>query len=145
MGPPPSYTRSGTCHGCGQHCCSTVVLPLSHAQADDFLTHKPIWVSVRQDPDYNRWLALHGIDGERPWMLPTITRFSVIGRKPEARVPIATIPVRCHALNEDGSCALYDSPDRPQMCADWPLEPLQLATLSLVGQESCGYEFTTEK
>ena len=140
----PSYQRHGTCHGCGQHCCTSVSLPLTHQQAEDFLAHQPVWVEPEADPDYQKWLALHGIAGDRVWMLPHSTRFYVIGRKPEGRVPIATIPLRCHALSDDGSCALYDSPDRPQMCAEWPWEPLHLETMTLAGRHACGYSFTKE-
>lgn len=139
-----NYRRSGSCHGCGQHCCTTVVVPFTRAMGEQFLAHKPVWVEPSGDPDYDHWLELHGIDGGSLWLVPQFAHYRVIGPDKDSRVPIAVIPLRCHALSDDGSCSLYGNDDRPQMCADWPWEPHHLLTLSPAGQAACGYSFTRE-
>ena len=40
---------------------------------------------------------------------------------------IIHIAINCSALTEEGLCSLYESPDRPQMCAVWPDLPEEQA------------------
>lgn len=139
----PSATRVGECLGCGQHCCTSVVVELTRAMADQFLAHQPVVVPPREETDYDRWLALHAIDGTRPWVLPPATRFRVIWSA-RGRLPIATLPARCTALADDGSCSLYGTPERPDLCVAWPTDPRQLEMLAPAGQAACGYSFEEE-
>jgi hypothetical protein len=136
------HKRVGHCLGCGQHCCAHVVVPLTPAMADAVLAHQPVWLEPSGNPDYEAWLGLHGLPVNQVQLLPTDTSYSVISDG-TTRVPVAWIHRACRALQADGSCALYDQPDRPQMCGDWPYEPLNLLTMSRAGQRACGYHFTT--
>ena len=46
------------------------------------------------------------------------------------------IPIRCSVLTEEGRCGVYGTPDRPQVCGDWPTSPRDLLETPW-----CGYRF----
>jgi Fe-S-cluster containining protein len=78
----------------------------------------PIYLS---QPDLAAWVRLHRIE------------LVDVGGRALARIPFA-----CSALNSDGRCSLYGKPERPQLCADYPMAPA-----SLIGVEDvCTYSFT---
>ena len=62
--------------------------------------------------DEKRWVELH----------PGLSI-----KQGHAGAPAVRIEVRCSALTDSGFCALYGTPQRPQMCADWPDQPEQQA------------------
>ena len=53
--------------------------------------------------DETHWLALHGLDESAPRNI--------------------RIDVACEALDEDGSCRLFGTESRPQMCSNYPELP----------------------
>ena len=93
--------------------------------------------------DEKKWVILHhgltvcGDDDEIalheteawPW---------VFGTSPDLTV---RFEIPCSALNEDGTCSLYGTLERPEMCGRWPDAPGQapdgcLYNDALVGAES---------
>lgn len=48
-------------------------------------------------------------------------------------------PFGCPHLKE-GLCSIYNEPHRPQLCADWPMEPA-----NLINDPYCGYYFVAEE
>lgn len=74
-------------------------------------------------PDVLNWIGLHGIT------------LSMHGER-----AIARLPIPCTQLQEDKSCGLYGSPDRPEMCGVWPQSPE-----ALVGIDGCGYSWEGAK
>ena len=102
------WLRSGGCTtGCGA-CCEAVLLPIAtqHMGPDEGVE----WV---------KWLEVHGI--------------SVIER---GGVTWAFIPMPCKQLTEDKGCALHGTPEKPQMCQQYPTHPAALWNLSV-----CTYKF----
>jgi len=76
--------------------------------------------SYRSNPDVRRWVELHDI------------------RLMEADGGVwAVVPIPCTALMADKQCALYGTPERPDVCAGWPYAPRDLTGLDDV----CGYSF----
>lgn len=76
--------------------------------------------AYRSDPDIRRWVELHGI------------QLAEIGG-----ATYAVISHRCSALTEDLKCSLYGTPERPQLCSEWPATPS-----AMVGHEDhCGYSW----
>lgn len=76
-------------------------------------------VYLRQD-DLAAWARLHAI---------TLSEW-------QGRV-IATLPLRCSALDDAGRCSLYGQPERPQLCAEFPLGPAALIGIG----DACTYTF----
>lgn len=76
--------------------------------------------------DARRWVEYHGIK---------------LRRQPSGAV-FAYISARCRHLTEDGLCGVYGTPDRPQVCANWPLTT-QLSDITdmhdFFGEEFCDY------
>jgi len=73
-----------------------------------------------RNPDIKKWVELHGVklvelDGGTFVML--------------------TMP--CSALTEDGRCSLYGKPERPELCAHWPMTPAALLGV----EDVCTYSF----
>ena len=50
------------------------------------------------------------------------------------------IEIACRHLQDDGHCAVFGRPERPQMCSDLPEWPGHLDGLP-GGAESCAYKF----
>lgn len=44
---------------------------------------------------------------------------------------------RCQHLTDEGLCAIYGQPERPQVCIDYPKHPTDIIGL----EEPCGYAF----
>lgn len=104
----PILTRQGTCQ---PHTCWSACCRFLALEVN------PIYLS---DPDLANWVRLH--------------RIELVER--EGRV-LARIPMACSALSGRGQCALYDQPERPQLCADFPLAPASLYML----EGACTYRF----
>lgn len=130
--------RTGHCLGCGQHCCTRVGVPISGRLIDAGKRGEPVYALPIADPDYQHWLALHGIDGSRLFFVPPDASYQLLG----GRYPVALFPARCRHLTEDGGCGIYGQPDRPQICDSWPAYPWELEALTPAGQAACGYSFT---
>ena len=110
VGHPPGdlYVRYGGCtRGCGA-CCREMIIPI-----DPALIRRPAFHGWRQ------WLESHG--GIRL----LVERGAVL------------IPLQCDHLQEGGSCAVHDSPERPQMCARYPRHPQDVLV------DECTYGFVT--
>ena len=77
------------------------------------------------EPDKRRWLELHGIRlAQRDGLV------------------WARIDVICQALTEAGACGLFGTPERPQMCADFPFVSADIAIVDdWAGQQVCSYAF----
>lgn len=110
---PLPMVREGTCQpeGCGSACCRFLLLEVNPAY---------LWQS-----DVAKWVRLHGIE---------------LGVKDD-RV-YAKIPLQCTALDVEpgptmGDCMLHGTPERPQMCEDFPQAPEDLAGLADV----CSFSF----
>lgn len=59
------------------------------------------------DKEYARlWLEYHGVK---------------IVKESESAVMALQVPAKCQYLKEDGSCSIYTDPNRPQICADFPV------------------------
>lgn len=104
----PQWTREGACQ---PHVCGSACCRFL------ILEVNPIYLT---DADLANWVRLHGVD-----------LAEVEGRT------IARIPLPCSALDARGWCLLYNQPERPHLCADFPMTPL-----ALTGIESCSYRFS---
>ena len=49
---------------------------------------------------------------------------------------LVDLPQTCQFLTEQGRCGIYNQPERPQFCADWPIDPSQLLL-----HPHCGFRF----
>lgn len=49
---------------------------------------------------------------------------------------LAYVSVRCSKLTDDGMCGVFDTPERPKMCAPYPEHPLDIQ-----GIDFCTYKF----
>lgn len=115
-------------------------MPVTRAQVGDAELGKPVFVAPIPDPDYQQWLAAHGIDGSRVMLLPNDASYQTLG----GRYPVAIFAARCRHLTEDGACGIYGQPDRPQLCDAWPAYPWELDALTPAGRAACGYSFSKE-
>ena len=78
------------------------------------------------DADRRKWIEMHGIRlAERDggvW---------------------ATIDVACTHLTDEGKCAVFGTPERPQTCADFPIVRADIQLVDeWVGERACSYTFT---
>ena len=103
------YVRHGGCTlGCGA-CCEHIIIPLDPR--------------MRQSPryaDWKHWMELHGL---------VITE--------DESYTTARIPVVCRELDEEKKCRLFGKPERPHMCKNWPLHPMEIETV----KDVCTYQF----
>lgn len=110
-----AWERSDGCRsGCGA-CCEFVILPIDR--------------QVRRSPhldDWEKWLNLHGIE------------LQTSPDKCEVR-----IPVPCGALQADKTCGEHGTPDRPEMCKEFPMTPMQIPNAGL--EERCSYTWKREE
>lgn len=107
----PLYTREGSCEP--QRCAAACCRAI-------FLEVNPVYL---HDADVAAWVRLHGIElAER-----------------EGRV-LARINAPCSVLGQAGTCLIYDRPERPKLCADFPQAPAALFGI----EGACSYRFTTE-
>lgn len=83
----------------------------------------PLHPGMTLRADYQRWAELHGV--------------AFVQRN---GVTWARLPLACQALTADGMCALHGQPERPRMCADFPLAPSDLLELP-----ECTYRFETHE
>src|SRR3990167_8829076 len=92
-----TWERAGSCDQCA-----------SGPIRGECCTHValPISNTAATNPDVVKFFALHGIDVK--WW---------------GALPLAVAPLRCSALKENGDCALYGQPERPQICSSGPLNP----------------------
>ncbi len=116
------FIRSGGCtKGCGA-CCTAIILPL-----DPDILNSPKF------DDYMHWAELHGV---RFIKQKNPLRLDSYGNEMDKLS--AWIPIRCSELQEDKSCGLIGTPERPDMCGTFPLLPSTLGGL----EEICTYTFT---
>ncbi len=109
-----TYTRGGGCRsGCGA-CCEFVILPID----------RRVLQSERLD-DWEKWLNLHGIE------------LQTTPEKCEVRIPIP-----CGALQADKSCGVHGTDERPDMCDEFPMTPMQIPNAGL--EERCSYTWEEE-
>lgn len=100
LSPDGKWLRTGGCTvGCGA-CCRFIVLPL-----DPRICH----ASVDRVADWIKWLKLHGVE------------VTMSGDWLAAKIPLA-----CHELQPDGTCGVYGTDKRPNMCNAYPKQPLDL-------------------
>ena len=86
-------------------CCRYIELPF---QIPDTLT-----------ADQGRWIGLHpGVGYSSGGRLLATAPFKRKGN-------VAHFDIPCTALEDDGTCALYGTPERPDMCSQWPDAPGQ--------------------
>ena len=71
-------------------------------------------------PDIRKWIELHGLRLTQ-WNGGTFVH----------------LDVACSALTEEGMCSLIDSPDRPEMCSQWPATPAAMEGL----EDVCTFSF----
>lgn len=113
-GPDGHWMRSGSCDQCAsgetRGECCTKVA-------------FPITPSAGHNPDIVRYFQLHGI--EVKWW---------------GSLPLAFVPLRCEALEPNGDCALYGSPERPSICGEGPFNPWAAQAFS-----HCSYTFEFER
>lgn len=105
---PLPLVRRGTCQ---PHTCWSACCRFLALEVN------PIYLS---DPDLASWVRLHRID--------------LVER--EGRV-LAQIPMPCSALAGQGHCKLYGEPERPAICAAFPMTPASLFML----EDACTYRF----
>lgn len=107
-----TYMRTGGCTlGCGA-CCEAVIIPLD-----------PRLLTSGRFDDWRHWLELHDI--------------RVIIDKDKHYLD-AYIPARCRELQENKSCGLWESPERPDLCSRSPRVPEDLETI----EDICTYKFS---
>lgn len=167
--------RIGSCLGCGQHCCSLIGLPwtpYTQVMGSQLISRLPLKnipyerVIAQNWSDYRKWLSYHNIDSY--WEgdtlsdgSPTSTTTLVVSAPkdgvlldPAGRVvpqvfggkqALILLSLRCKFLQDDGSCGVYGTPERPDICAEWPSQPWELQTLDEAGQAACGYSFIPTK
>lgn len=121
-------------------CCEYVVLPLADIREDRESVFIPVAKALSEDEQ--KWVNLHEgmtvvdathvlVRADRPW--------HVLSGQPGMPNPrqgsSLRVDTRCRALTESGTCQLYGSPKRPEMCSLWPDQPEQVADL-----EGCAYQ-----
>ena len=72
------------------------------------------------NPDIKKWVELHGV---KVVTLDGAT-FAILDQP-------------CSALTEDKKCSLYGTPERPDLCAHWPMTPASLLGV----EDECSYSF----
>jgi Fe-S-cluster containining protein len=103
--------RTGNCRAeCGA-CCEYMILPLH----PNMLRHK----GEKLD-DWIKWAEYHGVE--------------IIVDAKEIR---AKVPLKCEKLQEDKSCGVYGTDERPRMCSTTPRHPLDMEGL----EDVCSYKF----
>ena len=84
---------------------------------------------VYMEPDKRRWLELHGI--KLAW------------RNGNAW---ATVDLSCQELTEDGKCGIFGSPERPQVCSDFPFAAVDIGLVNAwAGSDICSYSFAEKE
>jgi Fe-S-cluster containining protein len=105
----PMWIRLGSCEpGLCGSACCRFIV----------LEVNPIYLA---DADTAAWVRLHGIE---------LTERN--GRT------LARLPLPCTALDSDGRCTLYGSPERPDICVTFPVTPAALLGVDNV----CTFAFT---
>ncbi len=111
--------------------------------------------------DWEYWLRLHGVylfqmpsglltaavpaqaeeppgvmtfDGWVTWLGLPPRGITVLRRFGQAL--LAYVPIRCSKLAEDGTCGVFNTSERPKMCAPYPEHPLDVQ-----GLDFCTYKF----
>ena len=108
------YKRTGGCHKkCGA-CCEVMMLPIDPRVLQD----------VDRFSDWRKWVELHGVK-------------ILVGH--QAPYVQAYIPMVCKHLQEDKSCGVYGTEERPEMCSRVPFSPYDIAGTGL--EETCSYKW----
>jgi len=107
------------------------------------------WLLARSlTPDEHRYVRLHGGISVKDNLLSVgeDTPVRLIAGQPGTYTPrdgySLRIDVPCSALDQEGRCSLFGSPERPEMCSQWPDQPEQIADLN-----GCAYQtlFSTQE
>ncbi len=104
--------RSGECERCGK-CCETVNLTVVRD------------VALQQHGNLEElklYLSYRGIQ--------------VAGEDVENNFLFYSISIPCRQLNEDKSCRVHETPDKPLLCLRYPKEKADVADI-----EECSYSF----
>ena len=113
--PDPSTGRTGGCtSGCGG-CCEGMIVPIDPAVLNNL-----------EFRDWRKWVELHG-------MILFTRRLEGVERT-QLRL---YIPTPCGALGDDKACLLHEQDERPNMCSNYPQNPMDLDTVD----EFCTYKF----
>lgn len=130
-----TFTREGSCLGCGQHCCAEVLLPVSPEAATALRAGLSGWTVLEtDDPGTVDWLGYHGLG-----LVVHVPAGAEL--RPVGEATFAVLPIPCKHLLPSGRCAVYGTDARPSICDEFPTSPLHLTTLSAEGQAACGYSF----
>ena len=78
-------------------------------------------------PDVRKWIEYHGI------ALKSVTREGQTGA-------FASIPLKCSKLTTDLKCSVHGTPEKPNLCNEWPFDPSNLVGL----EDRCTFSFTPD-
>lgn len=118
-----TYRRLEGCHkGCGA-CCEAMIIPI-----DPRVLNNPA-----KFDDWRYWAKLHGV----------LVVVSKNPRQPELTRVEAYIPLTCKHLQEDKSCGVYGTEERPHLCSERPRIPADIIGTGL--DEVCSYEWKEEQ
>lgn len=111
-----SWRRTGGCHTkCGV-CCEVIILPLDRR----LLRSAAYWEK------FKHYLEVRGLQ-----VVVSPTRFEV------------RFPITCQHLQDDKSCGIFGTPERPELCNRWPRMPYDLFETGL--DEACTYQWKEEE